>query len=461
MEIPQKQSVFNILVVKSIVVLGAGRSTPALIEYLATHADHDKWTLSVVDLDASMLAAKCAQFSNVLAASDDLTNAVVRDGWIAKADVVVSMLPAFMHVEVAKSCLRQGKHMVTASYASPEMKNLHDQAKEKGLVFLNECGVDPGIDHMSTMEIIENIRGIGGEITSYESFCGGILAPESPSNPWQYKFTWNPRNVVLAGAGGSVKFIQENLYKYIPYHKLFRRTEFMTIPGYGRFEGYANRDSLKYISEYGLDGIPTMYRGTLRRPGFCRSWNVFVQLGATDDSYTLENVGEMTHRSFLNSFLAYHPSDSVELKLMHYLNIPQDAEMMEMFEWLELFKEVPVGLNTGTPAQVLQHILEKKWTMTSEDTDMLVMWHRIFYKKDNTLFKLESSMVCKGKSAQNTAMAFTVGLPVAMATRLVALDQIQEKGVLLPMKKEVYGPILDELADWGIRFDERITEIAQ
>jgi saccharopine dehydrogenase-like NADP-dependent oxidoreductase len=242
---------------------------------------------------------------------------------------------------------------------------------------------------------------------------------------------------------------------------LFRRTEFMTIPGYGRFEGYANRDSLKYISEYGLDGIPTMYRGTLRRPGFCRSWNVFVQLGATDDSYTLENVGEMTHRSFLNSFLAYHPSDSVELKLMHYLNIPQDAEMMEMFEWLELFKEVPVGLNTGTPAQVLQHILEKKWTMTSEDTDMLVMWHRIFYKKDNTLFKLESSMVCKGKSAQNTAMAFTVGLPVAMATRLVALDQIQEKGVLLPMKKEVYGPILDELADWGIRFDERITEIAQ
>lgn len=350
--------------------------------------------------------------------------------------------------------------MVTASYASPEMKALDEEAKAKGLIFLNECGVDPGIDHMSTMEIIEKIRAQGGEITSYESFCGGILAPESPSNPWQYKFTWNPRNVVMAGAGGAVKFIQEGLYKFIPYHKLFRRTEFVSIPGYGRFEGYANRDSLKYISEYGLDGIPTMYRGTLRRPGFCRAWDVFVQLGATDDSYHMEGVASLTHRSFINSFLAYHASDSVELKLMHYLQIPQDSEMMEMFEWLGLFDHEPIGLEQGSPAQILQHILEKKWTMQAEDTDMLVMWHRLFYQQNGAEYRLESSMVCKGKSAQNTAMAFTVGLPVAMATRLVALGQIQEKGVLLPMRKEVYAPILRELADWGIRFDERLTKLS-
>lgn len=444
---------------KSIVVLGAGRSTSALIEYLATHPDAAQWDLHVVDQDAETLQAKCAPYPAVEAHTADLSQESIRNSWIDQADVVVSMLPAMMHPDVARACLRMGKHLVTASYASEEMKALDSQAREKGLIFLNECGVDPGIDHMSTMEILEKIRQKGGEITSYESFCGGILAPESPSNPWQYKFTWNPRNVVMAGAGGAVKFIQEGLYKFIPYHKLFRRTEFLTIPGYGRFEGYANRDSLKYISEYGLDGIPTMYRGTLRRPGFCRAWDVFVQLGATDDSYRMEGVARMTHRSFINSFLAYHISDSVELKLMHYLQIPQDSELMEMFEWLGLFAEEPVGLSSGTPAQVLQHILEKKWTMTSADTDMLVMWHRIYYTLQGQRFRLESSMVCKGKSAQNTAMAFTVGLPVAMATRLVTLGLIQERGVLLPMRKEVYAPILAELAEWGIRFDERLSEV--
>jgi len=445
--------------VKSIVVLGAGRSTSALIEYLATHSDAAQWHLHVVDQDAETLQAKCAPYPAVEAHTADLSQESIRNSWIDQADVVVSMLPAMMHPDVARTCLRMGKHLVTASYASEEMKALDSQAREKGLIFLNECGVDPGIDHMSTMEILEKIRQKGGEITSYESFCGGILAPESPGNPWQYKFTWNPRNVVMAGAGGAVKFIQEGLYKFIPYHKLFRRTEFLTIPGYGRFEGYANRDSLKYISEYGLDGIPTMYRGTLRRPGFCRAWDVFVQLGATDDSYRMEGVARMTHRSFINSFLAYHISDSVELKLMHYLQIPQDSELMEMFEWLGLFAEEPVGLSSGTPAQVLQHILEKKWTMTSADTDMLVMWHRIYYTLQGQKFRLESSMVCKGKSAQNTAMAFTVGLPVAMATRLVTLGLIQERGVLLPMRKEVYAPILAELAEWGIRFDERLSEV--
>ena len=444
---------------KSIVVLGAGRSTSALIEYLATHSDAAQWHLHVVDQDAETLQAKCEPYPAVEAHTADLSQESIRNSWIDQADVVVSMLPAMMHPDVARTCLRMGKHLVTASYASEEMKALDSQAREKGLIFLNECGVDPGIDHMSTMEILEKIRQKGGEITSYESFCGGILAPESPSNPWQYKFTWNPRNVVMAGAGGAVKFIQEGLYKFIPYHKLFRRTEFLTIPGYGRFEGYANRDSLKYISEYGLDGIPTMYRGTLRRPGFCRAWDVFVQLGATDDSYRMEGVARMTHRSFINSFLAYHISDSVELKLMHYLQIPQDSELMEMFEWLGLFAEEPVGLSSGTPAQVLQHILEKKWTMTSADTDMLVMWHRIYYTLQGQKFRLESSMVCKGKSAQNTAMAFTVGLPVAMATRLVTLGLIQERGVLLPMRKEVYAPILAELAEWGIRFDERLSEV--
>lgn len=443
----------------SIIILGAGRSTSSLIEYLATHSDHVKWTLTVVDIDKNTIDRKCNRYKNVKGVAEDLKNSQILDKWIQSGDIIVSMLPAFMHPVVAKRCIHHSKHMVTASYAGEEMKSLDAKVKEKDLIFMNECGVDPGIDHMSTMEIIERLRDDKSEILSYESFTGGILAPESAKTLWNYKFTWNPRNVVLAGAGSAVKFIQEGLYKFIPYNKVFRRTEFIKIPGYGRFEGYANRDSLKYISEYGLEGIPTMFRGTLRRPGFCRAWDVFVKLGATDDSYEMDNVSNMTHRSFINCFLAYHPTDSVELKLMHYLQIPQDSEVMNMLNDINILSDEKVGLEKGTPAKILQHMLEKRWTMGRGDIDMLVMWHRVYFKKNNSKYRLESSMVVKGKNNEDTAMAFTVGLPVAIATRLVALNKIKSRGVLLPMKKELYGPILSELSKWGVRFDERVNQV--
>jgi len=417
--------------VKKIAVLGAGRSAGPLIEYLATHPDSSSWTVSVYDQDAETLARKTASFRNVSVESGDLRSTELLDRIVSAHDVVVSMLPAFMHLPVAERCVRFGRHLVTASYISPEMQALDAEVRAKGLVFVNECGVDPGIDHMSTMELLHRLRREGAQVTSYESFCGGILAPESPANPWSYKFTWNPRNVVLAGAGGAVHFVQEGQFKHIPYHEVFRRTEFLDIPGYGRFEAYANRDSLKYQSAYGLEGIGTMYRGTLRRPGFCRAWDVLVKLGATDDSYPLEHVDAMTHRDFLNTFLAYRPTDSVELKLMHYLNISQDSDVMERLEWLGLFADEPVGLSEGTPAQVLQQILMKKWTMTDADVDMLAMIHRIEYTQNGQRHRLQSSLVAKGVSADVTAMSYTVGWPVAMATRLVALDLIPAKAVEL------------------------------
>lgn len=440
---------------KKIAVLGAGRSAGPLIEYLATHPDSSSWTVSVYDQDAETLARKTASFRNVSVESGDLRSTELLDRIVSAHDVVVSMLPAFMHLPVAERCVRFGRHLVTASYISPEMQALDAEVRAKGLVFVNECGVDPGIDHMSTMELLHRLRREGAQLTSYESFCGGILAPESPANPWSYKFTWNPRNVVLAGAGGAVHFVQEGQFKHIPYHEVFRRTEFLDIPGYGRFEAYANRDSLKYQSAYGLEGIGTMYRGTLRRPGFCRAWDVLVKLGATDDSYPLEHVDAMTHRDFLNTFLAYRPTDSVELKLMHYLNISQDSDVMERLEWLGLFADEPVGLSEGTPAQVLQQILMKKWTMTDADVDMLAMIHRIEYTQNGQRHRLQSSLVAKGVSADVTAMSYTVGWPVAMATRLVALDLIPERGVLMPNIPSLYEPILAELGGRGIRFDER------
>ncbi|MGB6035177.1 MAG: saccharopine dehydrogenase C-terminal domain-containing protein, partial [Cryomorphaceae bacterium] len=295
-------------------------------------------------------------------------------------------------------------------------------------------------------------------------FTGGLVAPESDNNPWNYKFTWNPRNVVLAGQGGAVKFKHNGQFKYIPYQRLFRRTEIIEIPEYGRFEGYANRDSLNYRKTYGLEGIPTIYRGTLRRVGFGRAWNIFVLMGMTDDSYTMEGSANMTHREFTNSFLAYNQHDSVELKLMHYMKLDQDSEIIDKLKWLGIFDDEPIGLDKpSTPAQILQRILEKKWTLEPGDKDMIVMWHKLCYKKpgEEELKEINSSLVVIGEESPRTAMAKTVGLPVAMAARLVLSGEFNISGVHIPTIPELYKPILTELEEHGIVFNEREIENAR
>lgn len=368
------------------------------------------------------------------------------------------MLPARFHLDVAKDCITFGKHMVTASYVSDEMKALDSLAKEKGLVFMNEIGLDPGIDHMSAMQVIDKIKDAGGKMLLFESFCGGIVAPESDTNLWNYKFTWNPRNVVLAGQGGAAMFIQEGTYKYIPYNKLFRRSEFLEVNGSGKFEAIANRDSLKYRSVYGLDDIPTMYRGTIRKVGFSRAWNIFIQLGMTDDSYTIQESENMSYRDFVNLFLAYSPSDSVELKLRSYLKIDQDDVMWEKLEELDLFStEKKIGLKNATPAQMLQKILEESWTLGEDDKDMIVMQHLFGYEMNGEKHQIESSFVVLGENQTYTAMSKTVGLPVGIATLKILKGEIKTPGVQIPISREVYGPILKELEAHGIKFTEKKT----
>jgi saccharopine dehydrogenase-like NADP-dependent oxidoreductase len=336
------------------------------------------------------------------------------------------------------------------------MQELDAQAKENGLIFMNEIGLDPGIDHMSAMKVIDEIRGKGGKMIQFESFCGGLVAPESDTNLWNYKFSWNPRNVVLAGQGGVSKFIQEGKYKYIPYNKLFRRTEFLEVEGFGRFEGYANRDSLKYRSIYGLDNILTMYRGTLRRVGFSKAWDMLVQLGMTDDVYTMENSENMSYRDFTNSFLAYHPTDTVELKLRHYLKIDQDDVIWDKFMELDLFdSSKKIELKNATPAQILEKILAEKWALQANDKDMIVMYHKFGYEFNGQQKQIDSTMVCLGDDQIYTAMAKTVGLPVAMATLQILNGNIKTPGVQLPIKKEVYEPILNELETFGVIFIEK------
>ncbi len=439
---------------KKILIIGAGRSTSSLVEYLQQLSTEKNWQLTIADMDINLAKTRADNHANTKAIAFDVTDNAQREEHIKAHDLVISMLPAHMHVSVAADCIRLKKHMVTASYISKEMKALNDAAIEAGVVLINEIGVDPGIDHLSAMKVLDEIKAKGGKMLLFESFTGGLVAPESDNNPWNYKFTWNPRNVVLAGSAGAVKFIQEGQYKYIPYQRVFRRTEFIEIEGFGKFEGYANRDSLQYREVYNLHDIPTIYRGTLRKPGFCRAWDVFVKLGMTDDSYELDGVETMTYRQFTNTFLAYNPHDSVELKLMHYLNIPQDSDLMDKLKWLDLFEHTPIGLKKGTPAQILQHILEQKWSLDEGDKDMIVMYHKFGYELNGEKHMIESHMITKGLDTVHTAMARTVGLPVGIAAKNILEGTITKPGVQIPITKEIYLPMLAELAEHGIEFTE-------
>ncbi len=440
---------------RKILVVGAGKSTSYLIDYFLEKAHEEQLHLTIGDINPTAIASEIRNHDACSVIALDVFQDQNRQKAIEASDIVVSMLPARLHMKVAEDCIAFSKHLVTASYVSEAIKDLDKKAKEKGLVFMNEIGLDPGIDHMSAMQIIDRIKDKGGKMLLFESFTGGLVAPECDNNLWNYKFTWNPRNVVVAGQGGTAKFIQEGTYKYIPYHKLFRRTEFFNIEGYGKFEGYANRDSLKYREAYGLEDILTLYRGTMRRVGFSKAWNMFVQLGMTDDSYTIEDSEGMTYRQFTNLFLPYSPTDSVELKLRHYLKIEQDDIMWEKLLELHIFDpQKIIPLKNATPAQILQHILEGEWTLNETDKDMIVMYHKFGYELNGKKEQIDANMVVIGENRTHTAMAKTVGLPVAIATLAILNKKITSPGVQIPIKKEVYEPILEELKAYGIIFNE-------
>jgi saccharopine dehydrogenase-like NADP-dependent oxidoreductase len=441
---------------KTILVIGAGLSSSSLIRYFLENAEQENWEVRVVDQDLELVKRKIGGHSRAVALSFNALDPAERRPEIAKADLVISMLPAQFHIEVALDCIELKTNLITPSYVSAEMKKLSDEAEKAGIIILNEIGVDPGIDHMSAKKIIDEIESKGGELTIFESFTGGLIAPESDDNPWNYKFTWNPRNVVLAGQGGAAKFIQEGKYKYIPYNKLFRRTEIIEIEGLGKFEGYANRDSLSYRSVYNLEKIPTIYRGTLRRKGFCRAWDMFVQLGATDDSYVIEGSENMSYREFLNSFLPYNEHDSVELKLRHYLKIDLDDSLWDKLVWLGIFSSDKfIGIKNATPAQALQKILVEKWSLKETDKDMIVMYHKFVYSFNNEFHEIISYMVNIGEDQVYTAMSNTVGLPAAICAKMILNNTITLKGVQIPIHKEIYNPVLAELEEYGVRFIEK------
>jgi len=438
---------------KRILVLGAGRSSSACISYLINNAKVNDWQITVGNFTESEAKERIGTSAYAVAIPFNIDNTEASRDAISKADVVISLIPASFHPLVASLCLAEKKHLLTASYVSDEMKIFDIEAKSKGLLFLNECGLDPGIDHMSAMQVIDKIKSERGKLISFESFTGGLIAPETdPENPWRYKFTWNPRNVVLAGQG-TAKFLQNGKFKYIPYQQLFSRTTPINVPGLGEYEGYANRDSLKYVEAYGLQECKTVIRGTLRNKGYCRAWNVLAQLGCCDDSYQVDNVKSMSHKDFVQSFL--ESSDNYEEAICRRFNISMDGEELKRLRWSELFTEEKIELEKGTPAQVLEHILNKKWKLNPGDKDFIVMWHRFNYLLNGKEKVIQAWLTSTGEDETQTAMAKTVGLPLAIACKLLLQDKIKSRGVVIPLQKEIYEPILHELKSLGIGLIEK------
>lgn len=440
---------------RKILIIGSGKSSAYLIKYLLSKSEKENLFVIVADKHIAKIKILLNNHSNSKAIKLDVFNDNSREKEILAADIVISMLPARFHLMVAKDCIKYSKNMLTASYISDEMLALNNSAIEKDIIIMNEIGLDPGIDHMSAMKVIDHIKEKKGKITLFESYTGGLIAPESDNNLWNYKFTWNPRNVVLAGQGGPAKFIQQGHNKYIPYNKLFRRTQNLEVKNYGSFEGYANRDSLKYKEIYGLKDVKTLCRGTIRKVGFSESWDVFVQLGMTDDSYIIENSKNMAFKDFVDLFLPHNAKEKVELKLQKLLNISEKDLIWSKLLELDIFSsQKTITINKATPAQILEFILCKSWTLEPDDKDMIVMTHKFVYELNNKKYQIDSNMVCIGEDQTYTAMAKTVGLPLAIATLAILNSKITAKGVQLPVKKDIYKPILKELIDYGIEFNE-------
>lgn len=439
---------------RNILVLGAGRSSSSLIQYLLQNSQACDWQVTVGDASLPSAQEKVMDHARGKAVRFDTREEHAIVTAIGAADLVISLLPANLHPWVASRCLTLRKHLFNASYVSDEMRGFHQDAFSNNLLFLSECGLDPGIDHMSAMQVIDRVHDAGGKIISFESFTGGLIAPDTdPQNPWRYKFTWNPKNVVMAGQS-TARYLQEGKFKYIPYQQLFKRITPVHVPDYGDYEGYANRDSLKYIENYSLANVKTMLRGTLRNKGFCGAWDLFVQLGCCDDSFEMENVFEMTHASFLESFLVEKKGKSVKEKLCDHFGLVADTQAVRYLEWSGMFSPEPVGISEGSPAKILEHILNKKWKLNPDDKDQIVMWHRFVFDTGGSTKEIQSSLVATGTDSVHTAMAKTVGLPLAIVAKLLLQNKIASRGVVIPTKAEFYTPVLSELKQLGIVFNE-------
>jgi saccharopine dehydrogenase-like NADP-dependent oxidoreductase len=420
---------------RKILIIGAGKSSISLIDYLCEHAASQQWTITVADLTADLAMHKTLGRPHTQATAIDVAHVESRQALIASHDLVISMLPAVLHTVIASDCLQLRRHLVTPSYISPTMQAMAQEVTSAGLIFMNEMGLDPGIDHMSAMQLIHRLQAAGHTITSFKSHCGGLVAPESDTNPWHYKFSWNPRNVITAGQGdGGIRWREAGELREISYQQLFASITPVSLGQGKNYDSYPNRDSLKYISMYGLDEVSSMYRGTLRVPPYCTGWDCMIRLGLTD-----------THLPY-----TYRTRDQAA----HVLGIPVDSPIMDMLSSTGIFE--PAHDHSDKPAaELLQQLLETRWQMLPDDKDLVVMVHEIEYEAAGSKRHIQSSLEIIGTDSKHTAMAKTVGLPLAIVTKLILNGDIATPGVLMPITADIYEPVLVELADAGIVFDEQ------
>ena len=434
---------------QTILIIGAGKSATVLIQYLQQKAVENDWYILLADGDEATAKNKWNNAPNGTALGINIENEIDRQNLVQKADIVVSMLPAQLHFLVAKDCLHFEKPLFTASYVDDNMRSIASEIESKQLLFLCEMGLDPGIDHMSAMAIIDEIHEKGGKITSFKSHCGGLIAPESDNNPWHYKISWNPRNIILAGKAGAI-YLEDGATVTKPYPEMFDQTPIVNVPGIGDLAYYPNRNSLSYIDTYQLLDVKNFVRTTLRYPAFCRGWNAIVQLHLTDESV----INLAPNTTIKNWFEDHIKQNGLEQVLTKF---NQDPQIKEQLEFIGLYESTSIPTHFNSNASILQWLLEDKWKLAATDKDLVVMLHEIEYSIGDRQFKLDSSMVLKGEDAMNTAMATTVGLPLAMGVCAYLKGAIQMTGLQIPIDARIYQPILKSLAEEGIVFEETLT----
>ena len=442
---------------KTILLFGAGKSATSLIEYLGKCCDENEWQLIVCDANLDLAQSKIKNFTSAKAISIDVSNEEKRHELISKADIVISMLPPGLHFLVAKDCVLFSKNLLTASYIDEKIKSLKNEIEEKGLIFLGEMGLDPGIDHMSAMKMIHEIKKQGGKITSFKSHCGGLVSPESDDNPWHYKITWNPANVVMAGSSGAI-YKNEGKPVEIPYQEIFNdEKNTVAVPALFPLAWYANRDSLSYIDTYQLHNADTFIRTTLRYPSFCRGWNKIIKLDFTNN-HDHEEIKEC------KNFAEWFNLKKEKFASQNGNNLTSndffDAEFVEQIDFLAMRSSETIPLEVSNSASLLQYLLEKKLVMKPNDKDMIVMLHEIEYSINEKNKEIRSCLIVKGEDQIHTAMAKTVGLPLGIAAKLILQNKIQLTGLHIPVIPQVYEPVLKELELHGIKFNEEITEFS-
>ena len=437
---------------QKILLLGAGKSSTYLIDYLLACAPKHKWHLVVADLDPILAQSKIGKTFHANVESLDIANSEARRSLIGQSDLVISLLPASLHESVALDCLELQKNLLTASYRDEGVRKLAARIEKAGILFLYEMGLDPGIDHMSSAKLIRSVKGKGGVVQSFRSFCGGLSDPSANDNPWHYKISWNTRNVVLAGKSGAV-YKEKGKICRVTYEELFDQAKTVQVPGMGRLAYYPNRDSLEYMNLYQVEEAETFLRATLRFPDFCEGWNALVKLGLTDEKKSL-NTDRMPFVRWATQNLRQRKGASSEEALQEFLKVRENSKVIRQLRYLGFLNGGLVNQGKRSNAEVLQSVLENKLKMEPDDRDLIVMQHEIEFERRNIRTRLVATLKVIGENSHHTAMAKTVGLPLGIMAKLLLTGKIALTGLHIPILPEIYQPVIRELEEWGIQFEE-------